>query len=346
MKPVAIEGYEHISIESLLDAVNADPRVYDGPPSGFEYLADDSKLIEPEEVEMPLPEERKPDKVVEIISPLEGWAVEIRDGGVKRTPRLITLSSLPEKPPGEFYATWIAEKDGMFWAPWIVWDVDDQDIQNALLRTQRLVATLESCGATSGTLRVVFSTSKGFHVYLDSRTAGVRPSAFLHSELRTFCGKLAETDRSLYDMHHAIGIPNSKHRKTGWYYSLIPLATLKQGWWPEIKMLTAKQQEIPSRLERVDALPALVKLLEPAKPEKRQYSSSHIQRVMSQPPPEFYGVGEGQRDLATLRLASYCKGLDMPEEFALVICREANSKNKPPLEDGVAKEKVWRVFNK
>lgn len=294
----------------------------------------------------------KPDIVP---SPEADWEVLVADGGVARDREVRLLSELPRKPKGEFYATWIARRGEQYWAPWIVWDIDqsDGDLQKALVRTHQLVQKLLGYGAPESCVRVVFSTSKGFHVYLDSRVVGIKPSKNLHSILKEFCSRLADCDRSVYDRNHVIGIPGSKHRKTGWLYAHIPhelldRAVKSESAWAEIRMRTSWQDDPresqPSLSGRLEGL--YLDAVQKATPTVTGFiSRQRVDQIANKPLPEYYGVGEGERDRAVFKLANYYKRRGYAKDEAIALCLFANSRNRPPLPSDEVQQKVERVFN-
>ena len=278
------------------------------------------------------------------------WSIEVADGGVNRDRQVRTFAEIPTKPRGEFYATWVGERVGAYWTPWVIWDMDFPTIEEAWERTKKFVSRLRVAKVPDEAIRVVCSTNKGFHVYLDSRCLDMKPSKNLHLQLREFCMRIVpECDKSLYDKRRVLGVPNSKHRSTGWYYAEIPLGVLF-GTLAEIKMRTAIQHPVTVRPEAMEPVPMLAaewqKSLSRATPKTGWPSFDRMKARIEQPLPEYFGVGEGERDRAAFRMASYYqrRGLTKPE--VLDLCLIVNSRNKPPLPERDIRAKVERVFDK
>jgi hypothetical protein len=93
----------------------------------------------------------------------EEWHVEAsRSVGHERV--RILRNDVPTHPNSQYYATWIGERNGIFWTPWILWDIDGGsagNVERSLDITRSFVAELQNEGASDEALRVVFSTSKG-----------------------------------------------------------------------------------------------------------------------------------------------------------------------------------------
>jgi hypothetical protein len=289
-------------------------------------------------------------------SPDSDWEILVADGSVARDRDRKLLSDVPAQPKGEYYATWIAYRGDQFWAPWVLWDIDqsDKNLDKAADRTYRLVAKLQRMGVPEACIRVVFSTSKGFHVYLDSRAVGIKPSKNLHLILRELCASIAGSDPTAYSKNRIVGVPNSKHRETGWRYAYVPLEMLERAAkskaaWSEIMMRTAGYSEPLPKPKSVEVCADLAeyyrRAVAKAMPEPQGFISfGRVQQIATQPLPEFYGVGEGERDRAVWKLANYYRRNGQPKDEAMALCLVANSRNRPPLPDEEVKVKVNRVF--
>ena len=151
------------------------------------------------------------------------WYCEISES-VKVKRRRIRWKDIP-KPSGEQYITWVREgieDEGsapVFGCDYIIWDIDStpfETLESALKRTRYLVAGVLYNGhdAPINALRIVFTTGKGFHVYLDAKAAGIEPSRSLHFHLRRFCEKLLPGGRAINSKTGAIkAMANEKEAK-------------------------------------------------------------------------------------------------------------------------------------
>jgi hypothetical protein len=124
---------------------------------------------------------------------------------------------------------------GPCWAPFIWFDIDDEDDpQAALDGARRLVSTiLERYRALDAEeLLLFFSGSKGFHVGLPLCWES-SPSLDFNRVARRFAegfGQLAgvKIDTSVYDKVRAFRAPNSRHPKTGFYKRRLSLDELME----------------------------------------------------------------------------------------------------------------------
>ena len=228
--------------------------------------------------------------------------------------------------------------------------------------TKQLVAFLMRQGCRAPNIRIVFSTGKGFHVYLDSRVVGLKPSKTLHAEVRAFCMMLCPAaDRSLYNMNHIIGIPNSRHRTTGGYYTIL---TPEELWQPleHIRTLTS-QQWTPMILQVVPrVVPKLANLWQETIPSGNLEASTHENSAneteikspgFSQVKPEFTvfnsfmgGVGRGDRDNTMFRITADMPDSGRTRDEALAICLEINRTFRPPLPEFQIRMMVDRAYSK
>ena len=108
---------------------------------------------------------------------------------------------------------------GPCWAKWLVFDIDRQELAEALTDARRLVAFLtERFPETDGAMPVFFSGRKGFHVCLE--LPELEPSATFHEVAKTLADGLARAagvvvDLSIYDRNRIIRLPNSRHAESG-----------------------------------------------------------------------------------------------------------------------------------
>lgn len=84
--------------------------------------------------------------------------------------------------------------------PWITWDIDNDDLQEALNTAKRIVENLEHLGASLEKIHVSFSGKKGFHIRLPSGMAGApvfANGAEAERILRKFCSWVADEETDL-----------------------------------------------------------------------------------------------------------------------------------------------------
>lgn len=278
---------------------------------------------------------------VSLVAFADKWQYEGCDGGVN-VPR-VPVYGVPDEADGEYYATWVGQRGSQYYARWVIWDVDADDAEIALVRTRNFVSKLRSFGVQDEAIRVVFSTRRGFHVYLDSRVVGLKPDADLHSRLKNFAVKLLpECDPSLYAKRHIIGIPNSKHRITGLYYTPLTLDELFEFGISQMRKHAERPHEFAERSDAVCVVDFLQKMFYEA--EKKFLSSRLVLESSKRVPREFNGVQKGERDVSLFRLAVRYKGMGLSAEEAYELLSVANSRNTPPLPREVVKSKIKNVF--
>lgn len=111
---------------------------------------------------------------------------------------------------------------GATWSPWLWFDIDRDDIDQAARDTRRLASGLVDQFKLDGDeLLAFFSGSKGFHVGLPlSVCNSPPPSQSFHVVCRRFAEAVAArstvvVDSGVYDRVRAFRSPNSRHPKTG-----------------------------------------------------------------------------------------------------------------------------------
>ena len=109
---------------------------------------------------------------------------------------------------------------GVCWSPWLWFDVDRENLEDALRDTCRLAGYLDmTYKPDDDALLIFFSGSNGFHVGLPTCVWSPSPSADFHKVCRRFAEHVAELaqvtiDTGVYDRVRAFRSPNSKHPKT------------------------------------------------------------------------------------------------------------------------------------
>jgi len=111
---------------------------------------------------------------------------------------------------------------GECWSPWLWFDIDRDDVEQARRDAVRLSYTLcDRFGLDADELLAFFSGSKGFHVGLPTAVCGSPgPSRHFAKTCRRFAERVAEVagivvDSGVYDKVRAFRAPNSRHPKTG-----------------------------------------------------------------------------------------------------------------------------------
>jgi hypothetical protein len=111
--------------------------------------------------------------------------------------------------------------NGVCWSPWLWFDIDREDIGQALHDARRLVAFLvDRYRLDDDALLTFFSGSKGFHVGVPTALWLPSPSVTFHATTRRLAEALAVRagiviDVGVYDRVRAFRAPNSRHPKTG-----------------------------------------------------------------------------------------------------------------------------------
>lgn len=111
--------------------------------------------------------------------------------------------------------------DGVCWSLWLWFDIDRDDIGQALHDARRLVAFIaERYGLDGDELLLFFSGAKGCHIGLPTALWLPSASVTFHTTARRLAEALAERagvviDAGVYDRVRAFRAPNSRHPKTG-----------------------------------------------------------------------------------------------------------------------------------
>jgi hypothetical protein len=111
---------------------------------------------------------------------------------------------------------------GATWSPWLWFDIDRDDIEQATRDARRLAAGLVDRFKLDGDeLLAFFSGAKGFHIGLPLSVCGSPgPSESFYMICRRFAEAVATrstvaVDSGVYDRVRAFRAPNSRHPKTG-----------------------------------------------------------------------------------------------------------------------------------
>jgi hypothetical protein len=124
--------------------------------------------------------------------------------------------------------------DGPTYSPFIWFDIDRPDREQARRDTARLVGVIaERYKLDADELLIFFSGNKGFHVALPSILTAATPGPTFHATARRLAEGLAaiariEIDSGVYDRVRAFRAPNSRHAKTGLHKRLLTFDELGQ----------------------------------------------------------------------------------------------------------------------
>ena len=137
------------------------------------------------------------------------------------------------------FADYLTEKGspkgytGPTWSEWLWFDIDRDDLTEALKDVRKLVAWLFSrFGTLAGDeLLLFYSGSKGFHVGIQTELWRPDPAINFHDQCRCFAETIAEQaeiaiDSGVYDRVRAFRAPNSRHQKTGRHKRFLELSEL------------------------------------------------------------------------------------------------------------------------
>ena len=104
------------------------------------------------------------------------------------------------------------------WSPFVWFDIDAGELEQATLNMQTLVRGLQSMQIEEHIV-IFFSGAKGYHVGIDSRVFGLSPSVDMPEQMRIICTQLAslfgvEIDTCIYNHNRLWRIPYTIHSKT------------------------------------------------------------------------------------------------------------------------------------
>lgn len=280
------------------------------------------------------------------------WQVEI-SRSILEKPEAIDAGSLPDGYEGEYYYTPFMTDGKDFFCVWIVWDVDckkssgEPDPERALDITREFVHKLRQC-VPDNALRVVFSTSKGFHVYLDSRTIELQPSPYLRQWVRLLCKRLLpECDETLYHARHRIALPGSMHRTTGLFYTPIPLDELNEWNISQMRVYAHTQREFEPRAQEMSRSNVLCSIFLEEKKNLVSMSRSDVKTINEKPHEFWNGIEDGNgRNNSMFKMANDYRRLGLALEEVFVLVRDVNTRNRPNLKPSEIYTIVSSAFNK
>lgn len=212
-----------------------------------------------------------------------------------------------------------------------------QTFQDTMDDTKKIIEKLKKLGIKENNIQVSFSGNKGFHVVVDGRVFGLKPSPDLHKQvefvhnymrkelkLKTLCG--ATGNRKM------LRVQNTINKKSGLYKITIPIEMIN-GDMDDIVELAKK----PKKKEKNDA-PVFSQIAHDwfyniLKDYKEvRYTPNKKLNLPKEMPPCIKDLTdnsiqvEGSRNKATMLLASYYKDMGLTEDTTCDIINEWNKK--------------------
>jgi len=237
------------------------------------------------------------------------------------------------------------------YSDWCWFDIDSPVLGDAIIDAQALCRGLQTLGVLKHTV-IFFSGKKGFHIGIPSRLFDLKPNVEFPAQMKTICQGIAgsfgiEIDTSIYNSNRLWRLPDSEHSKTGYYKTPLPTDKFLQMSESDIIKLAKKQRStapayvLAPKVKPLAELCEFVKSLSSDKAVKRNTDwelpviSERMLRVKRKAL-EFLltqGVGQGNRDNATLLRASESRKIGTSKSDCLEQIQKWNIKNSPPLDD-------------
>jgi hypothetical protein len=259
---------------------------------------------------------------------------------------------LPEKPKRGLYYSWIqtnTNTGNLFYTDWILWDLDTGTVEELYRILKTVVSKMRALGVPNECLRVVFTSNRGFHLYLDSRIVNLQPSHRLHNELKSFCLSVIPTaDVTLYDKRHIIGLPNSVHKGTGKRYTMVCADEFLSGTLSALQARTTEQFAIEPRAIAVKPIDLFVRKFGEQATSAGKITlgaTRDLPSVDTRSTNALRGAKEGGRNAAMFEVARIGKVKGLTFEETIVFVRGANLQNKPPLSDDEIRKIVGSAFS-
>lgn len=286
--------------------------------------------------------------------------VNVAVGGIHNRKGIYDIGTLGD-PSGraETYATYFRYNDdmkehfaekgsvggyqGKAWSDWLPIDIDSEDLEEAQLFLQYLVARMHQFGIDVKNCRFYFSGSKGFHVMIPSIYFRAEPSEDINKRFRKVALKIADSisiDTAIYDKTRIFRLPNTINQKSGLHkIELYPFEAMSLS----IDDIKERAQKPGERLEvesHIEPSEDLCKTFsEPVgngKPIGEQAAVKTkvcMSTLMS-------GVKSGNRDNVGVRVASHLRQSGLTPQMVLVALDAWNATNSPPLKD----EELSRIY--
>lgn len=232
-------------------------------------------------------------------------------------------------------------------------DLDVDDIDNNFEKLKRDLALVIRqlkimLKIKDSEIEIYFSGSKGFHILVDHRILGLKPSKDLNNLYKMIALKLKAytvlkcVDTRIYDKKRLFRIPNTINSKTGFYKVPIKYNKLKDMNYTEMVEYAKEKKTILPKIykENKDANIAFFEIIEQIREEeKRTINYKAARQIMEQkellPCVKYIlqnGAIKGGRNNLTMALSSSLFQIGKTYEEGLDIVSSWNSKkNDPPL---------------
>lgn len=237
------------------------------------------------------------------------------------------------------------------WSPYLWFDIDAADLQDATIDMQALLRGIRSVGVLEHAV-LFFSGSKGYHVGIEASLFGFVPSQTLPDEMRRTALAIAslfnvEIDTKIYNHNRLWRVVDTLHSKTKLRKTMLSCEDALQMTVDEIREAAAAERAPQPRYllcDDAEPVDTLVRLRENAckgkgvertngwdAPPMSEQHQSGVQAGLD------YlltiGVGRGNRDNEALLRAAECRKIGYNEEDCLSKLADWNLKNEPPLPD-------------
>lgn len=232
---------------------------------------------------------------------------------------------------------------GKAWSDWLPVDIDSEDLEEAQLNLQYMVARMHQFGIDANTCRFYFSGSKGFHIMIPSAYFGAEPGEDIGKRFREVALEIASSikiDTSIYDKTRIFRLPNTINQKSGLYkIELYPFEAMSL----TIDDILIRAKTPVERLEvkkDVVASEKLSKLFRTTVGSSRatgQRAEVKTKVCMSE---LMNGVESGNRDNVGIRVASHLRQSGLTPQMVLVALDAWNETNSPPLSE----DELGRIY--
>jgi len=179
--------------------------------------------------------------------------------------------------------------DQPIWADMMFFDIDSLDLNKALDDCRTIVDRIERIDPELlGWIKIYFSGSKGFHIGLPSKLAGLSPSANLPQEhllLATVIAGPVEFDQSIFRKVQLFRLANTVNRKSGLFKTELTIKQLRTYSVDEIKVLAKTPQGTPhlhllSKQDDPKPNPNLIHALDEVRRTKQHSDDSSTSEIL------------------------------------------------------------------